>query len=629
MKLKDAPIQRKLMSVILLTCLVVLLIMGTGTILLEFSAFRDGLKTNVTTLGTVIASNSSASLAFDSKKDATEILSALKAEKHIVAACLYDNAGNIFAKFPADTASAIFPSVEVKNGYRFESGYLIGFQPVVEEDKELGTLYLKSDLEAMYAQLRYFMLIGIFLIVGSLVIAFLLSKILQKSIADPIIALEKTAKIISYQRNYSVRATQYGKDEIGALTEAFNQMLNQIEAQNSAIITFNQQLEEKIKQRTIQLEDRNLFIETLFDTLEDNVAVFDTEYRYVAMNKKGEESYGMLESDIIGKNVLDVFPDVEKSGMYEKLKRAVNGETIHDISYYSPVIKRYLENFYIPLKNSKGEVYNVLLVGHDNTAVLEIAEKLKDANIQLMDKNAELLKSNRDLEQFAYIASHDLQEPLRKIQTFTSLLNQNLNNEQQLTKYLEKINQSSSRMQQLIQDVLNFSRVSNAQEAFVETDINVILENLKVDFELLIREKKAIIQYQKFPLITGVPLQLSQLFSNLISNSLKYSYVNTVIDISFKILSEEEADQYPGLSDMLEYIKIDVVDNGIGFEPQFREKIFDIFQRLHGKQAYSGTGIGLAICKKIVENHKGIIYAESEAGNGADFIIILPMKQPV
>jgi light-regulated signal transduction histidine kinase (bacteriophytochrome) len=251
-----------------------------------------------------------------------------------------------------------------------------------------------------------------------------------------------------------------------------------------------------------------------------------------------------------------------------------------------------------------------------------------EANAKLEELNKELLKSNRDLEQFAYVASHDLQEPLRKIQTFTQLLGKSIKDEDKAMHFQQKISQSASRMQLLIQDVLNFSRISNSDDAYIETDLNLILENLKFDFELIIREKDAEIHHKKMPVIKGIPLQLSQMFSNLISNSLKYNDKRPLIHIECSELTHLELLSYPKLSNKNNYVKIVFKDNGIGFETYFSEQIFKIFQRLHGKQAYSGTGIGLALCKKIVENHQGIIYASGEPGVGAEFTIILPGNVP-
>jgi PAS domain S-box-containing protein len=619
MKLRDIPIQRKLLSVILMTCAAVLALMCGAYIVLEYYTFRRNLRSNVETLGSVIASNSTAALAFLSQKDANEILNALRAEPHIVAACLYDKDGKIFAIYPSTARLTDFPFQPVSDRvYKFSESFLTGYQPVLQGNERLGTLYIKSDLKSMYSQLKYYGMIGLLLILGSMFVAYILSKLLQKTISEPILALEQTAKMISLKRDYSVRAEKHGNDEVGELTQTFNLMLEQIQRQNEEITAFNQNLEQKIRERTSDLQQQKDFIETIINSSVDLIAVFDTKLNYIMLNKKADEYYPLRKEEVIGKNILEIYPHTQESGMLADLHRALKGETIHNINYNSPLLKRSFENFYIPLKDHFNHVYGVLAIGHDISDVLE-------TNAKLESLNAELVKSNRDLEQFAYVASHDLQEPLRKIQTFTQLLGNSFGNEEKLRHYHEKINQSAFRMQQLIQDVLNFSRISNSDDAMEIVDLNQIIENLKIDFELMIREKDAVINSVKLPVIKGIPLQLTQLFSNLISNSLKYNDKKPFISITYDPLSPDELEQFQKLDRNLRYIRIRFSDNGIGFEEKFSEQIFNIFQRLHGKQAYSGTGIGLAICKKIVENHKGIIYAKGKPGEGAVFTVILPL----
>ncbi|HMT28819.1 MAG TPA: ATP-binding protein [Bacteroidia bacterium] len=619
MKLKDTPIRKKLLSVMMITSASVLGLMCIAYIALEYISFRKNLKTNTEILGAVIASNSSAALAFLSVDDANEILNALTAEKHIVAACLYDRNGKLFAKFPKNTNSANFPAKpDSLDSYQFNKSYLEGFQSVFQGDAKLGTLYIRSELNAMYAQLQYFIIVGFLLISGSLIVAYVLSNVLQRSISDPILALEETAKVISNKHDYSVRAVKFGNDEVGALTDAFNIMLTQIQTQNKEIVEFNQNLEQKVRERTADLQHQKDFVETIINSSVDVVAVFDKDLNYIMLNQRADEMYPIKRKDLIGKNILSVYPQTKESGMYDALKRALNGETVHDISYKSKILNKSFENFYIPLKDNNRTVYGVLAIGHDISNVMEVNDKLEMLN-------RELLKSNKDLEQFAYVASHDLQEPLRKIQTFTQILNNSSDNEEQIKYYIGKINQSAFRMQQLIQDVLNFSRISNSDDAIIPTDLNKIVENLKLDFELLLKEKDAVIICPELPVIQGIPMQLTQLFSNLISNSIKYNDKQPVIKILFDYPLFGEIEKFTKLKKSLSYIRIQFEDNGIGFEPKFSEQIFDIFQRLHGKQAYSGTGIGLALCKKIVENHGGLIFAEGMPGEGAKFTIILPI----
>jgi signal transduction histidine kinase len=181
-------------------------------------------------------------------------------------------------------------------------------------------------------------------------------------------------------------------------------------------------------------------------------------------------------------------------------------------------------------------------------------------------------------------------------------------------------------MSTLINDVLNYSRLTKTGEEFVFTNLNKVLKDVLSDFELLIEQKQAVITYTDLPEIKGIPLQLHQLFSNLISNSLKFSEIKPQITITAKILSLEEVEKYSRLKKDNSYVQLIFKDNGIGFEQQYAEQIFIIFQRLNNLQTYSGTGIGLALCKKIVDHHDGMITAKSEIGQGATFTIILPVK---
>ena len=608
------------MSVILLTCGIVLSLMCVAYVVLEYVSFRNTAKNNISTLGAVIATNSSAALAFDSQIDAQEVLNALNAEPDIAIAALYDKEKQLFVTYPADTSNQIFPEVRESRYYWFQGGFLEGFEPVLQKNEIQGYLYVKSDLKTMYRQLGYYILVGVALIMMSLLVAFLLSRILQRTISRPILDLKNTAKAISEKHDYSVRATKTGHDEIGELTDAFNSMLSQIQKQNLEIRSFNQTLEQRVKERTIELQNQKDFIETIINSSVDLVVVLDKDLNYLMVNSRIEEYYGKSRNELIGKNIVDVFPHVKGNGIMALLGKALSGEYVYQENYRSPDINKYFETYFIPLKDFQNSVYGVLMIGHDITSIVESRDKLEKVN-------AELLKSNRDLEQFAYVASHDLQEPLRKIQTFTQLMGENLQNETQVQKYQEKIKQSSGRMKQLIQDMLNFSRISNSEDAFVPTDLNEVLENLIIDFELLLREKEAKINHPSLPVIDGIPLQLSQLFSNIINNSIKYTERKPVIDITHDSLSAADLKQFPMLNKEKTYHRIDFSDNGIGFEPEYSEQIFNIFQRLHGKQSYSGTGIGLALCKKIVENHHGVIFATGRPGEGATFTIILPQNQ--
>jgi PAS domain S-box-containing protein len=247
---------------------------------------------------------------------------------------------------------------------------------------------------------------------------------------------------------------------------------------------------------------------------------------------------------------------------------------------------------------------------------MEVKERtvnLQELNELLEEKNNELEKSNKELESFNYIASHDLQEPLRKIQTFLSMITQRKDDPDAVNSYMDKIYSSAERMSHLIQDVLAYSRIS-ADNQLVNTDLNKIIENVLSDYEIVIADKNAVINRDKLPVIKAIPLQMHQLFSNLISNSLKYNNGQPIISISSNIAADNPS-----------VLQITLSDNGIGFDEKYSDQIFTLFKRLHGKSEYSGTGIGLSICKKIVEQHHGTIAATSNVGSGAKFIIELPV----
>ena len=251
----------------------------------------------------------------------------------------------------------------------------------------------------------------------------------------------------------------------------------------------------------------------------------------------------------------------------------------------------------------------------------------KYAEEKLANYTAELEIQNSELEQFAYVASHDLQEPLRKIQTFAELIREHIGDREFVEKYFTKLDASAKRMAELVRSLLNYSRLAKdkGNGAVDEVDLDTVIAEVKEDFELLIEERRAVINCAGLPVVSGNRMQLGQLFSNLISNSLKFSKADPVIEINCTIVSKSQIPQAPKTLADRAYYQITFSDNGIGFEEQYSKMIFSLFQRLHGKQDYAGTGIGLSLCKKIVENHNGMIYATSELGKGAVFYVYLPV----
>ena len=273
----------------------------------------------------------------------------------------------------------------------------------------------------------------------------------------------------------------------------------------------------------------------------------------------------------------------------------------------------------------EGESLSIILT--DLTAQKATQAQLKSNNEQLEAINRALEASNHDLQQFASVASHDLQEPLRKIQMFSNLL---LDQSEKLTdksrRYLEKIVESSGRMKTLIFDILNYSRLSRNDLELQRVNLNDLVKELIDDFELIIQEKGARFDIGELPVLQVNPGQIRQVFQNIISNALKFSKPGgfPFITIRANRITEKSIDSKPDPNG--QYSCISIQDNGIGFDEKYLENIFVLFERLNSKDKFEGTGIGLAIAKKIIEKHNGLITAHSQEGEGARFTIILPLE---
>lgn len=261
----------------------------------------------------------------------------------------------------------------------------------------------------------------------------------------------------------------------------------------------------------------------------------------------------------------------------------------------------------------------------------ELEARVNARTSELSSSNTELNRSNADLEKFAYIASHDLSEPLRKITVFSHRLQDDENSHlsPEGKEYISRLQNSTQRMQTLITDLLTYSRVSRGGKGFSELDMNEVLQQTLNDLSVSIENAGAEIKAEKLPSIKAQPLHMSQLFQNLISNSLKFRQADLPLRIEVKGSIVKGSAAFAGsryLKQNAEYLQLEISDNGIGFEETHLDKIFDIFQRLHGHSEYAGTGIGLAICQKIADNHGGYITARSTPGQGSTFYIWLPVK---
>lgn len=331
-------------------------------------------------------------------------------------------------------------------------------------------------------------------------------------------------------------------------------------------------------------------------------------------------------SDIFEKNVNMHFDETELKRAYEDWKRIVNeADTfLREMDIISrDRVRRRIETFGKVFRDEHGCAYKVIGTSRDIT-------KLREYELELQVKIDELNRSNSELEEFAYIASHDLHEPLRKLSTFGQRLSKNAKDELTIQNrdYLQRMLRATDNMRNLIDNLLEYSRVTRGGSTYVKTDLKKIIIDVINDHELKIEETGAVIKCSDLPNLEIIPSQIKQLFNNLLNNALKFQIQGKapLVIFSCSILNPIERNQLR-LKCHREYYKITIEDNGIGFEKSYSEKIFQIFQRLHGKTEFMGSGIGLAICRKIAENHKGLIFADSNPGKGSCFTVILPIKR--
>lgn len=333
-------------------------------------------------------------------------------------------------------------------------------------------------------------------------------------------------------------------------------------------------------------------------------------------------------SSVIGCSFEDFINDSTRSHFQEQFRKCWNEDCKGEVVLKSDDHEKPVLLSLTALELEDDVSLSVIVT--DLTTLKLNQEKLEENNNQLAESNHALELSNHDLQQFASVASHDLQEPLRKIQMFSELLKARASD--QLTpesqKYLSKITVSADRMKKLVLDILNYSKLSSKTNLVEQVDLNILIKELLEDLELIFAEKEAVITVDPLPVIEVNRGQIRQVFQNIISNAIKFSRENVppVIHVSCKILADKTFDSKESASG--NFVLFAIADNGIGFETRYLENIFVLFERLHSKDAYEGTGIGLAISKKIIEKHNGLITAKSVSGKGSTFLVLLPLTQP-
>ncbi|GAB4001982.1 hypothetical protein GCM10028807_59490 [Spirosoma daeguense] len=360
------------------------------------------------------------------------------------------------------------------------------------------------------------------------------------------------------------------------------------------------------------------------------------------------------QADILGQPLLTIIPELERQNVVEQCIDVLKtGESYQSTAVEIPVRRNgHLENgyfnvFYTPYYEGDMRTGVLQVVTDVTEQVLaskrteesenryrqlatELDLRVEQRTKSLEEANADLLRSNKNLEQFAYVASHDLQEPLRKIQSFSTIMQEQYGTmlPEEGNDYLRRMQVAGSRMSTLIKDLLAYSRISTRQAPVAPVPLSLVLENVTQNLSMMVDETQAEITIGSLPVVQGDRLQLEQLFQNLLSNALKFRRPDAYPQIqvtTYQLNAADLPDSIRPTRVASSYYRIDVADNGIGFDQKYTERIFQVFQRLHNKNTYEGTGIGLAICEKVVANHGGAITATSTLGEGATFSVYLPV----
>lgn len=382
-----------------------------------------------------------------------------------------------------------------------------------------------------------------------------------------------------------------------------------------------------LKNANKSLEERKRFVETIIENSKEIIAVYDKDCRLITLNKACEDMIGFTREGVTGKLLTDIFPGIKGTKSEQDLLKALGGEVIQNLPYFSSLTGRYIQNYITPLRNNEGEIYAALAIATDVTELVENQQAIVHAHEELQKKNKVLERMNEEMKAFTYIASHDLKEPLRKIKMFATRMEKDMPATSDKGRdYVVRIVNAATRMQNLIAALFSYASLSPEEFKYSLCNLNDLLAVVMKNIAEVVEEKKAVVEIGELPSLYIIPFQFEQLFTNLIENSIKYSNhdCSPHVTINAAYVSDLKIEGYATEGN---YWHILVVDNGIGFKSEYSDKIFKLFTRLHGVSDYIGNGIGLSICKKIVENHQGIINAVSQPGQGATFNIYIPDKE--
>ncbi|HEY6389747.1 MAG TPA: ATP-binding protein [Bryobacteraceae bacterium] len=595
---RDIPIKQKLVVMIMLTTAVALLWAGVGIIVADLVLFRSHLERDLSALAQISADNSTAALAFNDPDTAAETLAALRARTHVIAACVYRPDGTMLAKYSRKGAPSTCPPADAQDGLHFSGADVKVSHAILLNDRRIGTLVLLYDLLEISERIKIYgaTVLGVMLI--SSLIAFLLSSRLRAIIEKPISQLVAATTAVSETGDYSIRATKLSGDELGVLVDRFNQMLAGIQSRDDNLTQVLHDREEALREAEQARERFRFMAESMPQKIFTAAPSGDVDYfnrqwmEFTGLSFDQIKSWGwtqFIHPDDIEENVRAWRKSIETGAPFHfqhRFRRA-------DGAYRWHLSRAHA------MRDDHGRIS--MWIG-SNTDIHEQKEK-----------EEELRQANDDLQQFAYSASHDLQEPIRNVAVYSEVVAKRYQHllDADGQQFLGFLTEGGRRLVTLINDLLAYTRAGIVESNTTAVDASAVLEHALASLAEAIRESDATVTYDPLPEVYMGQAHLQQLFQNLIGNALKY---RKELPPRIHIAAGNHGAAW----------RFSVQDNGIGIDSQYKEKIFGVFKRLHRDQKYGGTGIGLAICQRVVERYGGRIWVESEPGKGATFFFTVP-----
>ncbi|MGH7972754.1 MAG: ATP-binding protein [Limisphaerales bacterium] len=635
--MRTLSIRRKLLTALLVTSTSVLLLAGISLLSYEVSSYRRSTERSLSTLAQAIAADSAGALFYGDEKTTREILSGLRAEPDIVAAALYEKSGKLHVSWSPGPGDARVPAHPGPDGLHFEHDQLIAVQPVMQNGQRVGTLFVRQNLQGMFHRVQTYIGVLLFILAGATAIAVALSRFYEQRLTRPILALAGTARRVSEHKDFSLRAPRTAPDELGRLTDAFNEMLSEIQEQQRRLLG---ELAARQKAETELRES-----EERFRTMADNIVQLawtadklgwptwfnQRWYEYTgasAAQMEGRGWEGFIHPDHLERVRGTVQISLERSEVWEDTFPIRNKDGVY----------RWFLSRAIPMRDGHGVVVRWFGTNTDIDEQKREEQRLEQA---VAERTAQLREANENLQTFSYTAAHDLRSPLRSIRSFSAVIMEDFaaQLDPEARSYLERVVRSADQMEHLLNDLLEYSRITQGPLLLENTSLQTAVHDALSFLHADVQAKKAVVTVaEPLPSVKGHQATVVLLVQNLVGNALKFTSAGVQPKIhiraepaSTEAFPESQEHTAPGPRNPEtepNMVRLIVQDNGIGVEPKDLPRLFTAFQRLHGGKAYPGTGLGLAIVRKGAERMGGRVGVESQPGQGSCFWIELPGIPP-